>query len=28
MPQVHHHALRLIVALSVDLANPHCRSIS
>jgi hypothetical protein len=28
MPQVHHHALRLIVALSVDLADPHCRSIS
>jgi hypothetical protein len=28
MPQVHHHALRIIVALSVDLADPHCRSIS
>jgi hypothetical protein len=28
MPQVHHHALRLIVALSVDLADPHYRSIS
>jgi hypothetical protein len=28
MPQVHHHALRLTVAISVDLADPHCRSIS
>jgi hypothetical protein len=28
MPQVHYHALWLIVALSVDLVDPHCRSIS